>query len=361
MIKEMYYREDHDSYARARVLFVITLLFGWLGVYRFYKKKIVIGIVYIFTYGLFGIGWISDVVLSYKEMKLKKELLEYYQSVDFWDIKNKIKKYVDKCNELNDHIEELKLSFIDTGGKQLGNVEYIDNSNFNFKRQGWDKLNDIDNHTYQCSATVCKNAQSQPFKYLCKYFNMKPNEDTLNKVEEMFNNFSAVEEGKNLLAKEQDDILKKYYFDIPDFVRNNDIERFVRRLGFKDIDFSDVYYPRYKFLYVSPGGNSTIESNITLDLDNLSDFIEYLSEVVKFKKSVAGQRALMTPKLREHIKERDNYTCQHCGLSIRDEPNLLLEIDHIIPLSKGGMTTENNLQTLCWKCNRKKGSKIKLS
>jgi len=99
MIKEMYYREDHDSYARARVLFVITLLFGWLGVYRFYKKKIVIGIVYIFTYGLFGIGWISDVVLSYKEMKLKKELLEYYQSVDFWDIKNKIKKYVDKCNE----------------------------------------------------------------------------------------------------------------------------------------------------------------------------------------------------------------------------------------------------------------------
>ena len=37
---------------------------------------------------------------------------------------------------------------------------------------------------------------------------------------------------------------------------------------------------------------------------------------------------------------------------------MLLEIDHIIPLSKGGQTTENNLQTLCWKCNRNKGSKI---
>lgn len=56
--------------------------------------------------------------------------------------------------------------------------------------------------------------------------------------------------------------------------------------------------------------------------------------------------------------ERDKYTCKNCGISTNDEPNLLLEIDHIIPLSKNGITTENNLQTLCWKCNRKKGSKI---
>ena len=61
---------------------------------------------------------------------------------------------------------------------------------------------------------------------------------------------------------------------------------------------------------------------------------------------------------RGHIMRRDNYTCQKCGLSIKDEPNLLLEIDHIIPLSKNGLTTEDNLQTLCWRCNRTKGSKI---
>ena len=40
------------------------------------------------------------------------------------------------------------------------------------------------------------------------------------------------------------------------------------------------------------------------------------------------------------------------------EPNLLLEIDHIIPISKGGCTVEENLQTLCWKCNRAKSNKI---
>ena len=37
---------------------------------------------------------------------------------------------------------------------------------------------------------------------------------------------------------------------------------------------------------------------------------------------------------------------------------LLLEIDHIVPIVKGGLTTEDNLQTSCWKCNRSKGSKL---
>ena len=48
------------------------------------------------------------------------------------------------------------------------------------------------------------------------------------------------------------------------------------------------------------------------------------------------QRTLMTSKLRDFIKARDNYTCCFCGNSTYAEPNLLLEIDHIIPVSKGG-------------------------
>ena len=70
------------------------------------------------------------------------------------------------------------------------------------------------------------------------------------------------------------------------------------------------------------------------------------------------QRALMTNKLREIIKSRDGFACCNCGNSIYLEPNLLLEIDHIIPVSKGGFTVEENLQTLCWKCNRAKGNKF---
>ena len=78
-----------------------------------------------------------------------------------------------------------------------------------------------------------------------------------------------------------------------------------------------------------------------------------------FSKAFAKeQRAFMTKKLRETIKARDNYTCCTCGNSTYVEPNLLLEIDHIIPIAKGGLTEESNLQTLCWKCNRSKSDKI---
>ena len=47
-----------------------------------------------------------------------------------------------------------------------------------------------------------------------------------------------------------------------------------------------------------------------------------------------------------------------CGNSKHSELNLLVQIEHIIPIARGEMTGENNLQTLYWKCNRLKGTKI---
>ena len=60
--------------------------------------------------------------------------------------------------------------------------------------------------------------------------------------------------------------------------------------------------------------------------------------------------------LRNYIIKRDNYTCQICGNSQYKEANLLLEVDHIKPISKGGLSIPENLQTLCWKCNRHKSN-----
>ncbi len=44
------------------VAFILCLLFGVFGVHKFYEGKTVMGIVYIFTAGLFGIGWIIDLI-----------------------------------------------------------------------------------------------------------------------------------------------------------------------------------------------------------------------------------------------------------------------------------------------------------
>lgn len=97
-------------------------------------------------------------------------------------------------------------------------------------------------------------------------------------------------------------------------------------------------------------------------LNQLYEIIDELSEIdfqtTRKKYNEANQRKLMTPELRERIKKRDNYTCQICGRYMPDEFGL--EIDHIIPVSKGGRTVESNLQVLCCSCNRKKGSKSTL-
>jgi hypothetical protein len=43
--------------------FILCLFFGGLGIHKFYEKKIVLGILYLFTFGLFGIGWLVDTII----------------------------------------------------------------------------------------------------------------------------------------------------------------------------------------------------------------------------------------------------------------------------------------------------------
>ena len=295
---------------------------------------------------------VSIVIMYYISLEI------YYDSKSFSKIKNSIKKYTINSNELNKHIEELKSLELDIRQVNYGLGKFNDSSIYNFKRT--ERNNEKKNrYIINCSSTVCRNAENQPFKYLCKYFNIKPNEETLKNAEALFNIFSSVEEGKNLLKAEHERIIKTIGNSLViNFLASFDRKRLEKKLGFDTVDYSDLYVPTYSFQYVSAGGNSSYTCDIALNKENLEIFIRYLSNLIKFKNSVEGQRALMTTKLREEIKQRDNYTCQNCGLSIYDEKNLLLEIDHIIPLSKGGITSHDNLQTLCWKCNRKKGTKI---
>ncbi len=55
--------------------------------------------------------------------------------------------------------------------------------------------------------------------------------------------------------------------------------------------------------------------------------------------------------VRNYVFQRDNYQCQSCD---KTHPETQLQIDHIIPLAKGGSNDISNLQTLCCQCNQQK-------
>lgn len=71
------------------------------------------------------------------------------------------------------------------------------------------------------------------------------------------------------------------------------------------------------------------------------------------------------PRFQRVILVRDDFTCQLCKIRPRFQtrpgrnlPNLkMLHVDHIQALVRGGKTELANLQTLCRRCNLKKGAK----
>lgn len=58
--------------------------------------------------------------------------------------------------------------------------------------------------------------------------------------------------------------------------------------------------------------------------------------------------------MRFEVFKRDAFTCQYCGST---PPKVVLECDHITPVSKGGLNRMHNLLTACFDCNRGKSNK----
>lgn len=71
---------------------------------------------------------------------------------------------------------------------------------------------------------------------------------------------------------------------------------------------------------------------------------------------IQQQRVVISDDKRYNIMKRDGFRCCICGATATD--GVRLEVDHIVPVSQGGKSTDDNLQTLCERCNRGKRDKV---
>lgn len=76
-------------------------------------------------------------------------------------------------------------------------------------------------------------------------------------------------------------------------------------------------------------------------------------KIVVLKKYVKLPERMYRPN-RRNIFLRDNYSCAYCSRQLGTEE---LSIDHILPKSRGGKETWDNLITSCKTCNCLKGDK----
>lgn len=284
-----------------------------------------------------------------------QKILEYYESSDFEKIKSTCEALMSTQREFNEYINEKVQSISTLFGTRVTRNE-TENEDVNNYIRPYKKS--ITPFTAEVSSTVFASAENSPLEYVLKYFYPNKSEypEQIQKLYQLVEELETLKDAKQIIENYKKEY-QKYLTDVPDYVMNNDESGFYTRLGFANID-ENVLTVEYKFSYTSNGGMAQRSFTVPMTEETIVDLIKLFESKLTASAFAKEQRNLMTKKLREQIKKRDNFTCCTCGNSTYDEPNLLLEIDHIIPVAKGGCTIEENLQTLCWKCNRAKSDKI---
>lgn len=290
-----------------------------------------------------------------KIVGMNQKILAYYESPSFLKIKETCEVLMSTQREFNEYITEKAQSISKLFGTRVVRNETINNDEYNYIRP-YKKT--ITPFTAEVSATVFASAENNPLEYVVKYFypNKKLYPEQIRKLHRLVEELETLRDAKQIIENYKVEY-QQYLGDVPDYIMENDESGFYSRLGFANVDES-VLTVEYKFSYTSGGGMAQRSFTVPMTEENIVELIKVLESKLTAKAFAKEQRALMTKKLREYIKKRDNFTCCNCGNSTYKEPNLLLEIDHIIPVAKGGCTEEDNLQTLCWKCNRAKSDKI---
>lgn len=111
-----------------------------------------------------------------------------------------------------------------------------------------------------------------------------------------------------------------------------------------------------KFIEYKSGGEITANEEITETHKELETNSTLKAKTDQKIPKIEKSRTIPL-SIRVKVLSRDNFRCVFCGKSPATDIGTKLHIDHIVPFSKGGQSTLDNLQTLCFECNIGKGNK----
>jgi hypothetical protein len=132
-----------------------------------------------------------------------------------------------------------------------------------------------------------------------------------------------------------------------------------RRVGQRSVT---VRKPAHFAIFLRLGGNAVLDAEIARRF-----LKEQLEPSVAARDAIDGAivgyrtlsgipedelRRTPTPKQRMRILRRDHFRCRLCGRSPNDDVHAMLEVHHSNPFADGGLTSDENLITLCLTCHR---------
>lgn len=252
--------------------------------------------------------------------------------IPIYTIRNKYKKFVD--------IHSVAL-------KQLRNI----NSKYLFKKiPDFDLKHSYDNENFYAHIS-CKDYLIYQLVYMQKSVSKAINDIHVN--EKMFYHYK--EEIENTCSLNQ--------YDTKELLKNKKrLKRYEEKMFEKEIQTPTIEFAIVVTLRLTKINGHFRRSKYNefseADVNNLIEKLNHKKGNFYLENEIWDsicrvERGKVTNKMRFAVYDRDHYRCRKCGRRTKD-----LEVDHIIPIAKGGKSTFNNLQTLCHRCNVKKGTKI---
>lgn len=210
-------------------------------------------------------------------------------------------------------------------------------------------LEDMTEHCFQCyfDENMIPSCSRNDIEHLLKFYAQKAVEPLFVTIDEM--------DRKKLDVSE---IARKIY---DEDMRRSEKNAYIRELWEEEGSLIPVYYSNQYFF----------KKLIDLELDKLDGDVEIAvtepqteAELRNLEQLPLQKIIALYPKIGLVLRENTyaaarnadgNYVCAGCGEVF--PTRTYLQVDHIIPMAKGGLTVQDNLQVLCRTCNMRKSDK----